>query len=123
MRSNESEARRLVAIGQRQASLRRTAERRSDAGHHDGGNVRLAQNLELLAPAAEDEGITTLEANDGAAAARRLDQAAVDLLLADAGLSLALADEHALGVAARPVKHGLADQIVIEHHIGALQGP
>src|SRR5690348_15339070 len=123
MRRDEGEARRLVAIGERQASIRCAAERRGDAGHHNGGNVRLAQSLELLAAAAEDEGITAFETHDSAAATRRLDEATVDLVLADTGLALAPADEHPLGIAARPIEHSLADQIVIEHDVGALQGP
>src|SRR6185369_12985816 len=121
MRGDECEPRRLIAVGERQAGLGGATERRGDAGHYDGGNVRLAQSLELLAAAAKDERIPAFEAPDSAAAARRLDQAAVDLLLADAGQSLALADEHALSVATRPVEHSLTDQIVIEHDVRALQ--
>src|SRR5207249_5770722 len=85
-------------------------------------DIRLAQNLELLTAAAEDERITAFQAHNAAPAARGFDEAVVDLVLADAGLSLALADEHTLGIAARSIEHSLTDQIVIEHHVRALQG-
>src|SRR3954447_4286115 len=123
MRRDEDEARRLVTIGERQAGFRCAAERRGDAGHHDSDNVRLTKSVELLATTAKNERVAAFQAHDSAATARRLDEATVDLILPDARLSLALADKHALCIAARAVKHGLTHQIVIEHDVGALQGP
>ena len=96
MRGDEGQPRRFVAEGQRQPGLGGAAERRRDAGHDDDRDVVLAQALELLAAAAEHEGIAALEPHDLAAGLRGLDQPAVDLVLADAGLALALADEHPL---------------------------
>ena len=60
--------------------------------------------LELLAAAAEDERIAALEPHHVAALAGRLDQARVDLVLADAGLAARLPTNTALGVAARAIE-------------------
>ena len=68
-----------------------------------------AQVIEFLAAAPEHERIAALEAHDAQARLRRLDQPAVDLVLADAGLAAPLADEDALGVAPRAVKHRVGD--------------
>ena len=52
---------------------------------------------------------------------RGVDQPPVDLVLADAGLAAALADEHALGVAPHAVEHRVGDELVVEHDVGVLQ--
>ena len=44
----------------------------------------------------------------------------VDLVLGLAVVALALADIDALGIAAHEIEHRRADQIVIDHHLGAL---
>ena len=45
----------------------------------------------------------------------------VDRVLTDAGAAAALADEHALGVAAGAIENFRADRLVVENDIGALQ--
>ena len=121
MGGDEGEPRRLVAEGERQLGLGGAAERSGDAGNDDDGDILLAQALDLFAAAAEHEGIAALETNHLAAGSRGVDQPAVDLVLADAGLAAALADEHALGVAPHAVEHRVGDELVVEYDIGVLQ--
>src|SRR5262245_18015573 len=104
MGGDKDEPRRLVAVGQRQAGLGGAAERGGHARHDHDRNVGLAQMVKLLAAATEDEGIATLEPNDAAPAARGLDQAAIDLVLANTGLAAALAYEHLLRVPASTIE-------------------
>jgi hypothetical protein len=121
MRRDDDEPRSLVAEGERKACLGGASECCRDAWHDHHRNAGGAQMLELFAAASEHERIAALEPHHALAGARRLHQAAVDLLLADAALPATLADEHALGLAARPVEHVLGHQLVVEDDVGILQ--
>ena len=121
VRGDEGEPRRLVAEGERQFGFGGAAERRRDPGNDDDRNILLAQALDLFAAASEHEGIATLQANHLAAGFRGVDQTLVDLVLSDAALAAALADEHALGVAPHAVEHRVGDELVVEHDVGILQ--
>ena len=79
-----------------------------------------ASKLESMIDAVPLEGAIA-KAHDLMAVARGLDEAAVDLLLADAGLAAALADEDALGIAARTVENFLRDEFVVEDDVGVLE--
>jgi hypothetical protein len=80
-----------------------------------------AQALDLFTAAPEHESVATFQANDLTARTCGLDQPAVDLVLPDAGLAFALADEHALGVTAHTVEHRLGHELIVEHDVGILQ--
>ena len=113
----------MVAMGERDAGRGRAAERRRDARHDLDGDAAALQIRQLLAAAAEDEGIAALEAHDAAAGLRLPGDQRVDLVLALAVVALALADIDPLGVAAREIEHARPDQLVVDHHVGALDQP
>src|SRR5262249_48971818 len=98
MRREESQLPGHVAQRQRQARVGGAAERRADAGHDHRRHAGLAEIFELLAATAEDERVTALEPHHPSARARRLGQAAVDLMLTDAGRAAPFADKYAFGV-------------------------
>ena len=125
-----SSARCAVTNDRRDASLRNVRGRPASAaqpsaavmpGTTTTGTPAARRCFELLAAAAEHERIAALEPHDALAGARRFDQAAIDLILADAALPAPLADEHALGIASRPVEDRRRDQLVVEHDVGILQ--
>ena len=92
MRGDQAKPRRVLAVGQRQAGFRRATERSRDARNDGRRNPGRTQSLQFLAAAAENEGIAALEPDDLTSGARRRDQMPVDRLLADAGMTSALAD-------------------------------
>src|SRR5262249_58324919 len=104
----------FVRIGPGRARLGGAAGGGRHAGHDDNSDVRLPQVFELFAAAAEDERIAALEPYNCAPAPRRFDEAAIDLILADAGMPAPLADENALRVPARPINNARRHQLVIE---------
>ena len=61
----------VVAVRQRDAGARRGPQRGGDARHDLVGDAGLAEGFGLLAAAAEDHRVAALEADDGAALARR----------------------------------------------------
>ena len=79
-----------------------------------------AQIFELLAAAAEDEGIAAFQAQHALAGLGMLGQQRVDLVLALAVVALDLADIDALGIAAHVVQDLRPDQLVVEHDVGLL---
>ena len=121
MRGKEGDAQRLVAIGQRHLELRRRAEPCGNSGNHRIGDAGVAQRLDLLAAAAEDEGIAALQPHRALAGFRGIDQQLVDRVLPDAGLADAATDRNARGVAADAIKNFGRDQFVVEHDVGILQ--
>jgi len=83
----------------------RSASPCGNAGHHRIGDAGSAQRLDLLAAAAEDEGIAPLQPHRALTGFRRLDQQLVDRILTDAGLPDAAADRNARGVAADAIEN------------------
>ena len=75
-------------------------EGRGHAGHDLERNAGVGQRFGLFAAAAEDERIAALEAHDGEAAARALDQHGADLVLGEGVGGFLLADVEAFGVRA-----------------------
>ena len=108
-------------IGQRRLELRGGAEACGNAGDHRIGDAGGAQRFDLLAAAAEDEGIAALQPHRALAGFRRLDQQLVDRILADAGLADAAADRNARGVAADAIENFGRHQFVVENDVGVLQ--
>ena len=85
------------------------------------GRARCAQRLDLLAAAAEDEGIARLQAHHRLAGAHAADQLGVDLVLRPAGVAFALADRDELGVAARARQHRRRHEVVVQDGVGLAQ--
>src|SRR5262245_51170573 len=71
--------------------------------------------------APEDEGIATLEPHDLPAGAGMRHQQGIDLVLGVAVPSAPLADIDVLGVPARVAEDCLADQLVMQDHVGRLE--
>ena len=63
----------MVAMGERNAGTRRTAQRRGDAGHDLDGDAGCGQRLDLLAAAAEHERIAALQPHHALAGAGQRD--------------------------------------------------
>ena len=108
-------------MGEREAGIGRAAGRRGDARHHLDPHAFGHQHIELFAAAAEHERIAALEAHDVAAGFRFRHQQRVDLSLRQRVVALALADEHAAGIAPRIFQHRRIDQLVIDDDVGLAQ--
>ena len=108
-------------MGQRDLQACRRGDAGGDAGHDLDGDAFGAQRIELLAATAEDERIAALEANHRLAGLGALDQQRVDLVLRHAVRALGLADRDQLGLAPRVIEHALADQAIVENHVGGFQ--
>ena len=80
-----------------------------------------AQEIDLLAAAAEHERIAALEPHHVFAALRVLDQQLVDLFLRGAATADELADVEARGIAAREIEHFGGHQPVVHDDVGLLQ--
>ena len=123
----------LTNVDVRVASLRNDSGRPASAaqpiaavtpGDDDGLDLRPAcQIFELLAATAEDKRIAALQAYDGEPALRRTGEFLIDGVLADARMPAALADKHALGIAARPVENLGRDEFVVKDDIRASATP
>ncbi|MNT82784.1 hypothetical protein D3C72_2225640 [compost metagenome] len=82
-----------------------------------------AQIFQFFAAAAENEGIAALEPHDPAAGAGMLDQQRMNARLGRVMVFTGqLAHRHAFGVAARQRHDLVADQPVIQDHVGFVQG-
>ena len=80
-----------------------------------------AQEIDLLAAAAEHERIAALEAHDVFAALRMLDEQLVDLFLRGAAAADELADVETRGIAAREIEHFGGHEAVVHDDIRLLQ--
>ena len=98
------------------------AERRRDAGDDGYFDAVAAEVGRFLAGPSEHHGIAALQADDAAATAGVFQQQGVDLGLLHGMAAGALADGDALGVAAGEFQHAGADQMVVQDHVGALDG-
>ena len=114
---HDREGRGEAAVRHRDPGERGSGERRADARHDLVGDARRPQRQDLLASAAEDEGISALEAHDALAAARRADHQRVDRLLAEGGATRALAHGEALGPGSEG-QHLRRDEGVVEDEVG-----
>ena len=110
-------------MGQRDAGVGRATQRRGDARHHFVFHAVRAQVRDLLAAAAEHEGIAALEPHHALAGARALHHQVVDALLLHPMPARLLADRDALGIAARQRQHRIGHQLVVQDHVGGLQAP
>jgi hypothetical protein len=81
----------VVAVGDGDAGGLGGGDRGADAGHELVGDAGLAQDLGLLAAAAEHHGVAALEPDDPQAGAGLVEQEAVDLVLVGDGLAVGVA--------------------------------
>ena len=110
-----------LAQGHGQADARSTSMRRGHARHDLDGDARRLQRRHLFRGAAEDEGIAALEPRHDLAGLRLAHQDAIDLGLRGGRAARRLADEDALGVAARVLQDLRVHQPVHHQHVGLLQ--
>src|SRR6185312_15472064 len=96
---------RFVTERQRQARFSGTAECGGDAGYDNRLNAGFAKMFKLFASPPENERVAAFKSHDSFAGSRRLDETAVDLVLAGARPALPLTDEHAFGIAPRAVEN------------------
>lgn len=80
--AQEDDARGQVAVGQADAGVGRCGDGRGDARDDLVRNASVGKRLGLLGASPEQEGVATLEPNDRASASRELEDARVDLRLA-----------------------------------------
>jgi hypothetical protein len=108
---------RRIAMGQRNACLRRTAQGGCHAWNHVEGNARFDQGLGFLTASAENKWIATLQPHHAQPLAREFDQQRVDPLLQHAMQCALLADENAPCITVREVQHLATHQPVMHDDI------
>src|SRR5207245_2961194 len=122
MPADECHARGALAMQYRDARVGSRCDAGGDPRNDFPGDARRHQCLGLLAAAAKDEGVASLEPRHHAAAARGLDQQAVDLCLRQRMAAGALS--HAADLNAGPsVREDLGvDEMIDEDQIALAQG-
>jgi hypothetical protein len=95
----------------------------ADTGNHLEGNARGLQSLGLFATPAEDQGVTTLEADHPAAGPGVVDQALVNVGLKDTGPATPLPHGQGQGPLGKEVQEGRIQQGVVVDDLSRLQGP
>ena len=123
MSGDEAHRMGMVAMRQRNAECGSSRQRRRDAGHDRDADAVLFEFGDFFARTSEDHWISGFEANDMLARSRQLDHELVDVLLPTALALAALADRHALGLAAREFDDIRGYKVVVEDDIGCLQCP
>ena len=113
----------MIAVGQRYARIGGAARSGSHARHDLEGDALARQRFDLLAAAPEDERIAALQAQHTFALAGEAHQHFADLILRHGVVLGLLADKDTLGVAADQVEDAVADQPVVQHHVGLLHQP
>ena len=108
-------------MGERNADRRRAAQRRGDARHDRDRQARRAQSLDLLAAAAEHEGIARLQAHHRLAGAHAAHQLGVDVVLRPARWPLRLPTDDELGVAPGARQDGRRHEVVVQDGVGLAQ--
>lgn len=101
-----------VAVGERCLKRGGDGEGGGDAGDDLEGDSRSAEGCHLFIGAAEDEGVSGLEAQHGALVAGVLDHECVDASLGDAWLAAALADRDNEGGWTGEVQHFIRNEVV-----------
>src|SRR5690606_27357594 len=104
MACDEAHRLRVVAMRQRNTGIARTAGGGRDAGHDLKGNAGGCEFFDFFAATPEDEGITTLEAQDTLSFLRQTHQQLADLLLRHGVIRTLLADVNLLRILPRHVE-------------------
>ena len=115
---DEGDGGRSIAVCHGDARVGRRGHARRHARHDLEGDARGRQRLGLLAPAAEHEGVASLEAYDPAAGAAELHEQGVEVVLLHRRRARLLADVSELRLGARPFEGPRRDEAVVEDHVG-----
>jgi hypothetical protein len=108
-------------VGDRDARVGEPADAARDPGHDAERHPGLDQGQGLLAAAPEHEGIAALEPQHPLALAGQLHQAVGNIGLLGRRPAAALACVFELAAGPRQAQHLLADQRVVDHHVGLAQ--
>ena len=122
VRGHQAHRLRVVTMRQRNPGVGGASIRGCDAGHHFEMDTGLVQRFQFLTAATEHERIATLEPHHARAAAGMVDQQAMDPGLIDARSLRLFADIDHLRIAARHRQDFGADQMVVQDHVGFVQG-
>ena len=117
---DESDAGRVVAMGQRNAGIGRHRSCRGHARDDLEGDAVVDEFLGLLAAAAEDEGVAALEPRHDLALFRLPDDEAIDLVLGQRVAASLLAHVDELGIGPAMLQQPLVGEIIVDHHVGLL---
>ena len=115
---DEGHGLRVIAMGQRKSGIGGATRCSSDTGNDLEGYAGGGEGFKFFATASENERVAALEANDGKALARQIDQQFVDRFLGQRVLGGFLAGIDAAGIRARQIHDAIADQVVENQHIG-----
>ena len=118
MSADDRDRRCDAAHGDRNAGRLRRGERRTHSGHHHHIDSCLDQSGHLLAAAAENERVATLEPDDVEALPCEGDHHRVDLVLTAAVAAVPLAGIDDPCVVAAEAERGPRDQRVVQDHVG-----
>ena len=108
----------VVAMGHRDARIRRAGDGRTDAGDDFEIHTRFREFRRFLAATAENHRVAALESNDIFSRLGFLDDEAVDLILGHRVVLGALADVDFLAARLGPIQQLGAAQSVINEHVG-----
>src|SRR5690606_16773211 len=111
----------MVAMRERNTCISGATCRCGDAGHHFEPDPCRRKRLQLLAAAAENEGIAALQPAYALALLGEPDQQRIDLLLRDVRCARRLAYIDALRIAPREIEHLPRHEAVVQHDIRILQ--
>ena len=107
-----------VAVGEGDVGAGGAGQGGGDAGDDFEGDIGGGKCFGFLAPAAEDEGVAALEADDFAAFLAEADQEGVDILLLHGVVGAGLADQDAVGVAPGHVEDLGRDEAIVHDDVG-----
>ncbi|MNH19401.1 hypothetical protein D3C79_791350 [compost metagenome] len=110
----------MITVRQRDAGIGRRSGSGGYARHHLERNACGGCHLQLFATATKDKGITPLQAHHAFALLRQLHQQTVGFLLNHRVRPSAFTHADAFGVATHQIQDFIANQMVIQHHIGLL---
>ena len=118
MAGDKGDGRGELAVAQGDAGIGRSGDGRRDARHDLERDAGLRQDFGLLPAAAEDEGVTALEARDDLVFPGLGDDQGVDLVLGKGVVAAFFADVDQLRVPGGVLQQGRGRQIVVNDHVG-----
>ncbi|MNG86904.1 hypothetical protein D3C79_456930 [compost metagenome] len=117
---HQSHALRMVAMGEGNAAVGRTAGGGGNTRYHRERDVGIGQGFQLFAATTENKRVTAFQPDYAFALLRLLQQDAVDLLLRYAMMAGALADEDTFGITAYQRHDFIGHQPIVNHYVGLL---
>ncbi len=107
----------VVAVGQRNTRVGRTAGSGGNTGYNGEGNTCMAQGFQLFTTAAKDKRITAFQTHHAFTLLSFAQQDLVNFFLRYAVVASTFTHEHAVGVAANQIHNVVGDQAVVNHHV------